>query len=155
MIDKKRRKAYDNPYTIKFIEEKGIYSINFKNNVDLYNMQISSNLYKLFDTFELEDISYMNKYDRHIEHLQLDEIQLYKRASNKVENIEEKVIKNIETQRLYEAINKLPKIQRNRIYSYYFKNMTQKEIAMQDNCSIRAVQYSLDIALKSLRNFLE
>ena len=130
-------------------------SINFKNNVDLYNMQISSNLYKLFDTFELEDISYMNKYDRHIEHLQLDEIQLYKRASNKVENIEEKVIKNIETQRLYEAINKLPKIQRNRIYSYYFKNMTQKEIAMQDNCSIRAVQYSLDIALKSLRNFLE
>lgn len=118
-------------------------------------MQISSNLYKLFDTFELEDISYMNKYDRHIEHLQLDEIQLYKRASNKVENIEEKVIKNIETQRLYEAINKLPKIQRNRIYSYYFKNMTQKEIAMQDNCSIRAVQYSLDIALKSLRNFLE
>ena len=155
MIDKKRRKAYDNPYTIKSIEEKGIYSINFKNNIDLYNMQISSNLYKLFDTFELEDISYMNKYDRHIEHLQLDEIQLYKRASNKVENIEEKVIKNIETQRLYEAINKLPKIQRNRIYSYYFKNMTQKEIAMQDNCSIRAVQYSLDIALKSLRNFLE
>ena len=29
------------------------------------------------------------------------------------------------------------------------KNLTQEEIALQDSCSIRAVQYTLDVALKN------
>lgn len=33
--------------------------------------------------------------------------------------------------------------------------MKQREIALKENTSIRAVQYSLDIALKNLKNFLK
>ena len=152
---KKRRKLSENPYWIHHFEENNTYTITFKNNIKSYNIEISEDIYNSFDRFELDDISYMNKYDRHIEHLSLDEIQLHKRISKKEKDLEEIVIENIEKQKLYEAINKLSKSQKNRIFSYYFKNMTKKEIAIQDNCSIRAIQYSLDSALKNLKKFLK
>lgn len=154
MHNKKRRKLVDNPYNISFSEEKETYNIYFKNKVNSYELEVSRELYNIFDKFELEDISYMNKFDRHIEHLELDEIQLYNRTSFKRKSTEEEAIQNIENKNLHNAIKKLPKIQRNRIYLYYFRNMTQKEIAIHDNCSIRSVQYSLNIALKNLKKHL-
>ena len=33
-------------------------------------------------------------------------------------------------------------------------SITQKEIAKIENCSIRAIQYSIECALKNLKNFL-
>ena len=132
-----------------------MYNISFNYNKKYYGLEISKELYSLFDKFELEDISYMNKYDRHIEHLPLDEIQSHKRINKREKSLEETVIENIEKQRLYTAIDKLPQIQRKRIYLYYFNNMTQKEIAVYDGCSIRAVQYSLDITIKNLKKFLK
>lgn len=128
MIGRKRRKLQANPYTINFLEEKKTYNISFNYNKKYYSLEISKELYSLFDKFELEDISYMNKYDRHIEHLPLDEIQLHKRISNREKSLEETVIENIEKQRLYTAIDKLPQIQRKRIYLYYFNNMTQNRV---------------------------
>lgn len=139
MIDKKRRKLKDNPYAINYLEEKEIYIVSFKNIINHYDVEVSKEIYDLFNKFELEDISYMNKYDRHIEHLPLNEVQIYNRLSYKRKNIEEQSIQNIENKKLYYAINKLPKIQKTRIYLYYFYNMNQKEIAIRDNCSIRAV----------------
>lgn len=83
MFNKKRRKSRDNPYTIHFSKEKENYTISFKNNENYYTMEISKELYNIFDKFELEDISYMNEYDRHIEHLSLNEIQLHNRLKYK------------------------------------------------------------------------
>lgn len=97
----------------------------------------------------------MNKYDRHIEHSQLNEINLYKRTFNKEKSIEESVINNIQNQKLYIAISKLPINQKERIYKYFFKNLTLKQIAFEEECSIRAVQYTMKIALKNLKKFLK
>ena len=61
----------------------------------------------------------------------------------------------IEKQKLYNAISALPKKQRKRIILYYFNNLTQDQMAKKEKCSIRAIQYSLSIALKNLRKFLK
>lgn len=152
----KRRKSKDNPYNINYLESKQIYEIEFiDSNKIKQKMETSKEIYELFNQFELEDISHMNKYDRHIEHIKMDEIQIYKRAFNKEISVEEKVIQNIKKQSLYDAIEKLPELQKQRIYLYYFYNMTQREIAYKQKCSIRAIQYSLQIALKKLRKLLE
>lgn len=131
------------------------YKINFKYNGENKEIKISKELYDLFNKFELEDLSYMNKYDRHIEHLQLDEIQMYNRLKLSNKNLEDEVIKDIENQDLHIAIKKLPQIQRRRIYLYYFCNMKQREIALQENTTIRAIQYSLDKGIKNLKKFLK
>lgn len=153
MNNKKRRRSKDNPYKMDCLGNK--YKINFKYNGENKDIKISKELYDLFNKFELEDLSYMNKYDRHIEHLHLDEIQMYNRLKLSNKNLEDEVIKDLENQDLHIAIKKLPQIQRIRIYLYYFCNMKQREIALQENTSIRAIQYSLECSLKNLKKFLK
>ena len=61
---------------------------------ELQTIEIDEVLYGLFNRFELEDISYLNKLSRHIEHSELTEASLNDRAFCKPESIEEKVSRN-------------------------------------------------------------
>lgn len=149
----KRRKDKYNPYTIIY-ENKYLIKfkdINNKNNV----IEVSKEIYQAFNEFELSDLSQMNKFDRHIEHLKLGENILNSKMINKQINVEDIVIKKLETQKLHNLILKLPKIQKRRIIMYFFEKMTLKEIAQKEHCSIRAIQYTINIALKNLMNFLK
>ena len=96
----------------------------------------------------------MNKYDRHIEHFNIDTLNLNKRAVKKNINLEKIIVKRSEYSSLYNAILMLPQKQKRRIILFYFYNYTQQEIANIENCSLRAVQYSLSIALKNLKKLL-
>lgn len=151
----KRRKDRYNTYKFKKIDNGEKYTVEFetyqKNNISL---EISKEIYSVFNTFELIDLSIMNEFDRHIEHSELNDNTLNKRMFNVEENVENIVITNIENQKLYKAINSLPPKQKYRIEKYYFDNLTQQEIATIENCSIRAIQYSMKNALKNLKNFL-
>ena len=70
----KRLKSKDNPYTIGYDEINNIYTIEFKDNKnEIHNIEISKEVYDAFDKFELEDISQMHKYSRHIEHSEIYE----------------------------------------------------------------------------------
>ena len=108
-------------------------------------------LYGLFNRFELEDISYLNKLSRHIEHSELTEASLNDRAFCKPESIEEKVSRNIEYELLHKAIAKLPEIQRRRLLLYFFGEMTYEQIAALEGCTKRAVKFSVDIAIEKLK----
>lgn len=147
----KRRKDKYNPYTIIY-ENK--YMIKFKdiNNKDNV-IEVSKEIYQTFNEFELSDLSQINKFDRHIEHLKLSENILNNKMINKQIVTEDIVIKNLETQKIHNLISKLPTIQKRRIIMYFFKEMTLKEIAQKEHCSIRAIQYTINIALKNLKNF--
>lgn len=73
----KRRKYKDNPYTLNYCEEKNIYTITFKDSRGVkHEVEVSRKIYKAFDNFELEDLSEMNEYDRHIEHSEIFENNL-------------------------------------------------------------------------------
>lgn len=152
----KRRKYRDNPYTLSFIEEKNIYIVSFKDVKGTTNrVEINKDVYKAFDEFELEDLTEMNEYDRHIEHSEVFENSLEKRAINKPISLEDDFVNKSTFNELKEAINKLPEIQRRRIKKYYFDEKTQQQIADEEKVDIRAVQYTLNIALKNLKKFLK
>lgn len=149
----KRRKDKYNPYTI-ICENK--YLIKFKDTNHKINIiKVSKKVYQAFDEFELSDLSQMNKFDRHIEHLRLDENMLSSKMINQQISIEDTIIKKMELQKLHDLILKLPQVQKRRIIMYFFNEMTLKEIAQKEHCSIRAVQYSISIALKNLKNSLK
>lgn len=152
----KRRKSKDNPYIIKSDNENNIYSITFYDiNLKKQNLPISKKLYDTFNTFELEDLSYLNKYDRHIEHYPVNEIKLNKKSNIKNIDLEQQVIKKIEYDNLYNAIKKLPDIQKKRIKMYYFQEKSQQEIANYEKCSLRAIQYSLKCGIENLKKYLK
>lgn len=150
----KRRKDKYNPYSFKKMDIDDKYIISFTNNNNEIELEISKELYSVFNNFELSDLSIMNEFDRHIEHSKLNENTLNKRSFNVERGVEDIVINKIEKQKLHIAIDSLPLKQKNRIQKYFFENLTQKEIAKIENCSIRAIQYSIECALKKLKNFL-
>lgn len=158
MINKrpKRRKSKDNPYTLKYIETQNIYIVSFKDHKGIIqDVEVSKEIFVSFDRFELDDIKELNEYDRHIEHSEIFEETLNNRIKDKIPSIEDEIIRKSTFEELKLAIEQLPEIQKRRIKKYYFEDKTQQQIATEENVDIRAVQYTLNIALKKLKEILK
>lgn len=112
----KRRKFKDNPYTIIEIEISNKYFVTFKDSRDIFNkVEVSKDIYELFNYYELRDLSKMNEYDNHIEHSEIYENNLNKGATKKEKSIEEITLEKFSFNELKKAIEELPEIQKQRI----------------------------------------
>lgn len=121
----------------------------------MQNIEIDKVLYELFSRFELEDISYLNRVSRHIEHSELTEASLNDRAFYKAESLEESVSRSIEYELLHKAISKLPETQRRRLLLHFFGEMTYEQIAKLEGCKYQAIQSSIYAAIKTLKKYLK
>ena len=149
----KRRKDKYNPYTLMTYEDT--YKVLFTDSLGRFHIiEVTPEIFNVFDEFELKDLSQMNEYDRHIEHLDFDDIT-YQRIDAKPISLEDEVMNNIIHDCLKNEISKLPEVQKRRLVLYFFNEMTLQEIAIIENCSPRAVKDSIDISIKKLRNLLE
>ena len=152
----KRRKSKDNPYTLNYCEERNVYTVSFKDGKGiLQNIEVSEEIYKTFDKFELDDIKELNEYDRHIEHSEIYENNLNNRAMDKPLSVDDEVVRKILTEELKKAIQELPETQKRRLEKYYFRNMTFEEIAQEENCTKMAVKFSVDIAIEKISKKLK
>ena len=149
----KRRKDKYNPYTIR--ENDGKYYLSFKDGQAMrHDMEIEKNLFDMLNRFELDDLSILNEWDRHIEHFEQTEQSLNRCAYYKTESVEDTVLRNIEYEQLHKAISELPETQQRRLILYYFRGLTYEQIAKMEGCSIMPVKRSIDSALKKIKNFL-
>ena len=147
----KRNKSKDNPYTLGFDEVKQTYTVEFVDNKKvIHKVEISDKVYEAFNKFELEDISQIHKYRKHIEYNEIFDNKLEERMLIKPISIEEKVESKILIEEIRTAINSLPDIQKRRLKKYYFEDMSLEQIANEENCSKVAVKYSIDIALQKI-----
>ena len=145
-----RKKDKHNPYTLMIVE--GRYYLSFKDGRGvMQNIEIEKVLYDLFNRFELEDISYLNRVSRHIEHSELTESSLNDRAFYKEESLEETVSRSMEYEQLHKAISKLPETQKRRLLLYFFGELTYEQIAELEGCTKRAVKFSIDLAIEKLK----
>lgn len=150
----KRRKDKYNPYTI--CEKDGRYYLSFKDGQAVrHEMEIQKNLFDALNQFELDDLSILNEWDRHIEHYEQTELSLNRRALLKAETVEETVLHRMEQEQLHRAILTLPETQRRRLALYYFRGLTYEQIAEMEGCTKRAIKFSVDIAIEKLKKFFE
>lgn len=150
----KRRKDKYNPY--KICENNGRYYLSFKDGQGVrHDMEIEKELFDMFNSFELDDLSMLNEWDRHIEHFEQTEQSLNRRASNKAKSVEEVVLHNIECEELYRAIAALTETQQRRLTLYYFRGLTYKRIAEMEGCSVSAVRGSISAAIENIKKILE
>ena len=117
--------------------------------------EITEELYDAFNSFELEDLSYLNVWDRHMEQSEIWESTLNERAVEVQESVEDIVIRNLQNEKVHRAIDMLPEVQRRRVKMYFFDGMTYEEIAAKEKCKHPAVVKSVKAALEKLKNFLE
>lgn len=147
-----RKKDKYNPYVLTI--ENGLYFIAFADGQGVHHkIEIDQELYAAFNCFELEDISQLNVISRYIEHSELIEGTLNQRAIYQPELIEDSIAKIIDNEHLHMAISKLPEIQRRRVLLYYFEGYTFDQIAKMEGCTKRAVKFSVDIAIKKIKEY--
>ena len=150
----KRRKDKYNPYTLSQKEDKHYLSFRDGQGI-LRELQITKELFEVLNRFELDDLSVLNEWDRHIEHFEQTEQSLNRRAFSKEESVEETVLRSIEYERLHRAITQLPETQRQRLILYYFEGLTYEQIARMEGCTIMPVKRSIDSAIKKLKLFFK
>lgn len=148
----KRRKDKYNPYTLSQKEDKHYLSFRDGQGI-LRELQITKELFEVLNRFELDDLSVLNEWDRHIEHFEQTEQSLNRRAFSKEESVEETVLRSIEYERLHRAITQLPETQRRRLILYYFEGLTYEQIARMEGCTIMPVKRSIDSAIKNSNFF--
>lgn len=149
----KRRKDKYNPYTI--YEKEGKYYLTFRDGQAVrHDMEIGKELFDMLDRFELDDLAFLNEWDRHIEQFERTEQSLNQRSFYKAETVEDVVLRRLEYQQLHKAISQLPEIQRRRLALYYFHGLNYAQIAELEGCTFQAVAKSVTAAEKRLKKLL-
>lgn len=149
----KRRKDKYNPYTI--CENDGRYYLSFKDGQGVrHEMEIQKDLFDMLNRFELDDLSILNEWDRHIEHFEQTEQSLNRHACVKNESTEEVVLRGIEYEELHQAIAMLTETQQKRLKLYYFQGLNYRRIAEIEGCSSSAVVSSISAAIEKIRKIL-
>lgn len=150
----KRKRCKDNPYTLELNENK--YIIKFKDiRNDLCELAITEDLYQVFNKFELEDISQMHKYERHIEHSMIYEENLYKRSFEKQMDLESYVINKLTVEQIKIIIkNSLSEIQKMRLHLYFYENKTLQEIATIQGTTHQAISKCIKNSIKKIREII-
>lgn len=147
----KRRKAKDNPYRIYSIgidTDNPQYFVEFNDvNGISHTIEIEKSLFDEFNSFELEDLSYLNEVERH--HTSMDNTESFSEDIT-----EESAIKRILSEELHAALPELTEVQRKRVFLYYFYDYTYEQIAQLDGCTKMPVKRSIDDAIKKLKKLL-
>lgn len=157
----KRRKDQDNPYSIFSTgadagDGEIRFYLAFRDGQGVQHcMEISKELFALFDRFELDDLSHLNEVDNHYEHSELTEASMNQRALHPQQSVEEMVLRNLQNEMLHTAIATLPRLQRRRLVLHFFGNLTYEQIGEMEGCTKVAVKHSIDKAILALRNFFE
>ena len=149
-IRPKRYKEIDNPYTLESIEKDELYFIKFKDENGEHLVTVTKEVFDVFDESEKQDNNMMVRNSRYIHKYELSDEALSNKMLNNQPSIEDKLISDFEIEELYEAINELSDIQKRRIRKYFFENKTFEEIAKEENCTKRAVKFTIDIALEKI-----
>lgn len=151
----KRRKANDNPYeifTVGIKTDHPHFFVRFTDGAGEHRcLEITEELYQALNEFELRDLSFLNEVDNHYEQSELTEASLHERAVSNQKSVEETVLQHLQSERLHSAIAQLPELQRRRLVLYYFGNYTYEQIGEMEGCTKRAVKFSIDIAIRTLK----
>ena len=134
-----------NKYLVKFVDSKN----------QVQEVNVSEDVFKVFNDSELKDISLMNKDRLHKDYHDFNESEeminyIYNYSVNNEQSIEDIVENKINKEQLMQIISTLPIIQKNRLIKYFFDEKTYEKIAIEENCSKTAIKFSIDIALEKI-----
>lgn len=147
-----RKKDKSNPYTLSV--EGDAYYISFTDGQGIFHKQeISMELYAAFNSFELDDISWINETSRHLSELDFGEESLSHKIADPSEPVEDRVYRRIMYGELHKAIAKLPSTQRRRLLLYYFGGYTYEQIAQMEGCKYPAIIKSVAAAEKNIKKY--
>lgn len=144
-------------YTLEHININGQnkYYLSFKDSVEQdCKIEIEKEIFDAYMTSRKAYTKIKNEKSRHLEHLPLSEIEIYRRSFYPSKSTEDTVIKNIENEEINEAMKQLTEVQNRRIELHIINKITIREVARLENVKKRQIEKSLHLGLKKLRKIL-
>lgn len=161
MINPNRRKSKDNPYKIVFNNVEKIYIVSFKDGTNKLNeVEVSKEIFDVFNESELNDISTMHKDRKHIDYRNYDDSEIienliFNKSKDKYKILEDDYIKEVEHQELRKVIDELSNIQKRRIKMYYFEELNLEQIAKIEHTSFQMISKSIKQGIENLKKILK
>ncbi|HCC34741.1 MAG TPA: RNA polymerase [Ruminococcaceae bacterium] len=151
---------YSNPYTLRTEVTEGImhYYVSFKDGqAVLRETEVSRPVYLEFCRFVKQERNLRRWDERHTEQSDLTDESLYSRALNPPKSVEETVFDSQRDERLRQAIEDLPEVQRRRFILYHEFGLTYEQIAEMEGCSkvsaFRSVNRAKEKIKEAIKNF--
>ena len=143
-----------NDYSLEIIKGKNgdKYFVSFTDGYgEFQRLEINKDIYSALFDLNRRDRNLTRSDERNLEHSELTDETLIKRAFKDPKGIEELILEKEMKKLFWQAIGELPDVQRKRLLLYYDYGFSLKEIAKIENCSMPAIKYSIDIAKKNLK----
>lgn len=145
-------------YTLEHININGQnkYYLSFKDSVEQdCKIEIEKEIFDAYMTSRKAYTKIKNEKSRHLEHFPLTDIEIYRRSFYPNKTTEEIAIKNIENEKVNEAMKQLTDVQNRRIELHIINKITIREVARIENVQKKQIEKSLHLGLKKLRKILK
>lgn len=143
-------------YTLEYIESEDKYYISFIDSVNQEcKIEIDRDIFYAYLKSKKNYIKIKNETSRHLEQSTLSDEEIYNRAFEPEESIEEKVMKGIEKEKMQQALNNLTEAQHRRIELHIVNEITIRDIAQLEKVRKKQIEKSLQIGFKKIKNFFE
>lgn len=117
---------------------------------------VSYKIDAMFEEYRLAEQALEKRKIRNGDVVSLDsEPRVEAHVMERVAGPEEEVVQHIQNEELYKALRSIPRKQADRIYAYYFMDMTLEEIANAEDTTIQAIYYSIQTGKKNLKQILK
>ena len=143
-------------YILEYIESEDKYYISFIDSVkQTCRMEITKDVFDAYINSRKSYIKVGNEFSRHIEHLNLNENELYRKSFKKEDTVEEIVLKNIDNEKLENALENLTETQYRRIELHIINEVTIRDVAKLEKVQKRQIEKSLALGMKKIKKFFE
>lgn len=143
-------------YTLEYIENEDKYYISFTDSAEHEcRIEIDKEIFDIYMNSKKSYIKIKNETSRHLEQSILTEEDVYNRAFNPVESVEEIVIKNIDKEKMKQALKDLTEAQYRRIDLHIVNEITIRDVAKLEKVQKRQIEKSLQLGLKKIKKFFE
>ena len=143
-------------YTLEYVESEDKYYISFIDSVNQEcRIEIDKEIFYAYLKSKKNYIKIKNETNRHLEQSELTDEEIYNRAFEKEESIEETVMKDIEKEKMQQALKNLTEDQQRRIELHIVNNITIRDIAQLEKVQKSQIQKSLKLGFKKIKNFLK
>ena len=143
-------------YTLEYIEDDEKYYISFIDSAEQdCRIEIDKEIFDIYMKSKKAYVKIKNEMSRHIEHSNLTDEEIYKRTYNPEESVEETVIKNIEREKVNQAMQNLTETQYRRIDLHIVNEITIRDLAKIEKVQKKQIEKSLQLGLKKIKKFFE
>lgn len=152
----KKMKFIIDSYELEYIEDENKYYISFKDSVNNEcKMEIEK---EIFDTYLISNkkrVSQRNENQRHIEPSNLTDVEIYHKAFNKPDSLEDEVMRRLDIEELNEAKKTLTETQLKRIELNIYKGISIRKLANIEGVRKSTIEKSIYKGFEKIKNFFK